>query len=68
MSYGTIVNTFFKRNAVFVTSVFTAAFVFQPIFDDSVSNWYYARNKGKLWQDVKLKLAAGGDDDEEDDE
>ncbi|SCU85807.1 LADA_0D09846g1_1 [Lachancea dasiensis] len=68
MAFSTIYNVFFKRNSVFVGTVFAASFVFQAAFDSSVTAWYEAHNKGKLWKDVKLKLAEGGDDEDEDDE
>ncbi|SCV03480.1 LAMI_0H08482g1_1 [Lachancea mirantina] len=69
MSFSTIYNIFFKRNAVFVGTVFASAFVFQAAFDTAVTSWYEAHNKGKLWKDVKLTLGESGDDgDDEDDE
>ncbi|GME88715.1 hypothetical protein B5S28_g913 [[Candida] boidinii] len=58
----------FKRNSVYVATIFASAFAFQGFFDAGVTSWYEARNKGKLWKDVKLTLNAAGDDDEEDDE
>ena len=67
-SFSTIYNVFFKRNSIFVGTVFASAFVFQAAFDSAVTSWYEAHNKGKLWKDVKLKLAETGEDDEDDDE
>jgi ubiquinol-cytochrome c reductase subunit 9 len=51
-----------KRNSVFVGTIFAGAFVFQPVFDDAVNVWYENHNKGKLWKDVKAKLAAGDEE------
>ncbi|ODV84866.1 hypothetical protein CANARDRAFT_8004 [[Candida] arabinofermentans NRRL YB-2248] len=67
--YSTVVHTFFKRNSIYVGTVLAGAFAFQGFFDVAVTQWYENRNKGKLWKDVKLQLAAaGGDDDEEEDD
>ncbi|AET40968.1 ubiquinol--cytochrome-c reductase subunit 9 Ecym_7117 [Eremothecium cymbalariae DBVPG len=61
-------NILFKRNSVFVGTIFASAFVFQAVFDNAVTSWYESHNKGKLWKDVKLKLMDSADDDDEDDE
>ncbi|AGO09846.1 AaceriAAL145Wp [[Ashbya] aceris (nom. inval.)] len=68
MSFSTLYNTLFRRNSVFVGTIFASAFVFQAAFDSGITAWYENRNKGKLWKDVKLQLQNGGDDDDEDDE
>jgi ubiquinol-cytochrome c reductase subunit 9 len=41
-----IYNTFFKRNSVFVTSVFLGSFVFSLGFDLATSSWWDAHNRG----------------------
>ncbi|CDK26192.1 unnamed protein product [Kuraishia capsulata CBS 1993] len=64
--YSTIYNLVFKRNSVFVGSVFATAFAFQGFFDYGVTSWYEAHNKGKLWKDVKLKLGDAGEDEDDD--
>ena len=65
-SFSSIYKTFFKRNAVFVGTIFAGAFVFQTVFDTAITSWYENHNKGKLWKDVKARIAAGdGDDDDE---
>lgn len=66
--YSTIFQTVFKRNSVYVGTIFGTAFVFQTVFDDAINGWWETRNKGKLWKDVKVKLAAGGDADDGDDD
>ncbi|CCE63404.1 hypothetical protein TPHA_0E03140 [Tetrapisispora phaffii CBS 4417] len=64
MSFSTLYKVFFKRNAVFVGTIFALGFVFQDSFDTGVTAWYNAHNKGKLWVDVKqnLNLVNNGDD------
>ncbi|CCC67245.1 hypothetical protein NCAS_0A06870 [Naumovozyma castellii] len=64
-SFSTIYRTFFKRNSVFVGTIFAGAFVFQVLFDSSVTSWYENHNKGKLWKDVKAQIAAAGEEDED---
>lgn len=68
--FSTLYKVLFKRNSVFVGTIFASAFVFQATFDDAITRWYDNHNKGKLWADVKQKLKDGGDndDDEDDDE
>ncbi|QEU62484.1 Qcr9 [Kluyveromyces lactis] len=64
----TLYKTVFKRNSVFVGTVFASAFVFQAAFDTGVTSWYENHNKGKLWKDIKGGIMNGGEEDEEDDE
>ncbi|CCE92683.1 ubiquinol--cytochrome-c reductase subunit 9 TDEL_0E04400 [Torulaspora delbrueckii] len=68
MAFSTLYKVLFKRNSVFVGTVFASAFVFQATFDSAVTKWYENHNKGKLWADVKQQLKDGGDDEDEDDE
>ncbi|KAH3899053.1 ubiquinol--cytochrome-c reductase subunit 9 SCDLUD_004475, partial [Saccharomycodes ludwigii] len=63
--YSTIYNVFFKRNSVFVGTVFLGAFAFETSFDTAITDWYENHNKGKLWKDVKLTLGESGKDDDE---
>ncbi|GMM32151.1 ubiquinol--cytochrome-c reductase subunit 9 [Martiniozyma asiatica (nom. inval.)] len=63
--YSAIYNLVFKRNSVFVASVFASAFVFQVGLDEAVTSWYEERNKGKLWKDLKPKVLAGFEQDDE---
>jgi hypothetical protein len=41
-----IYNTFFKRNSVYVTTVFASAFAFSIGFDLATSAWWDAHNRG----------------------
>ncbi|XBW37039.1 hypothetical protein QEN19_002619 [Hanseniaspora menglaensis] len=69
MSFQSVIyNTFFKRNATYVTAVLFGAFAFQPSYDTFITRFIENNNKGKLWSDVKAKLGASGEDEDEDDE
>lgn len=48
-------NAIFKRNSVFVTTVFAGAFAFGIGFDLGVTNFYDTWNKGKQWKDIRDK-------------
>lgn len=56
----------YKRNSVYVATIFAGAFAFQAFFDSSVTKWYENHNKGKLWKDVKGKFLEGGEEEEDD--
>ncbi|SGZ57462.1 CIC11C00000001236 [Sungouiella intermedia] len=56
----------FKRNSVYVATIFGGAFAFQAFFDTAVTRWYEYHNRGKLWKDLKAKIQAGDEDDEDD--
>ncbi|KAJ3741403.1 ubiquinol-cytochrome C reductase UQCRX/QCR9-like protein [Lentinula detonsa] len=51
----TAYNTIFKRNSVYVGSVFAAAFVFGIGFDSGVTAFWDSWNKGKQWKDIRHK-------------
>ncbi|KAJ6599310.1 ubiquinol-cytochrome C reductase UQCRX/QCR9-like protein [Mycena vulgaris] len=51
----TLYNTLFRRNSVFVASVFAGAFVFGVGFDAGVTTFYDRWNKGKQWKDIRDK-------------
>ncbi|ODV69166.1 hypothetical protein HYPBUDRAFT_152324 [Hyphopichia burtonii NRRL Y-1933] len=60
------ISSLFKRNSVYVATIFGGAFAFQGFFDVAVTKWYEGHNRGKLWKDVKGKFLEGGDEDEDD--
>ncbi|PWN92745.1 cytochrome b-c1 complex subunit 9 [Acaromyces ingoldii] len=63
--YSQIYNTVFKRNSVFVGTVFFGAFAFGLGFDTVSQKLWESHNRGKLWHDVKpIFVKEGGDDDE----
>ncbi|KAL5530596.1 QCR9 [Sanghuangporus sanghuang] len=52
----TLYNTLFKRNSVFVSSVFVGAFAFSIGFDVGINAFWDRWNQGdiqKQWKDVK---------------
>ncbi|KAG6829324.1 qcr9 subunit 9 of the ubiquinol cytochrome-c reductase complex [Tricholoma furcatifolium] len=51
----TIYNTIFKRNSVYVTTIFAGAFAFGIGFDMGVTRFYDSWNKGKQWKDIRDK-------------
>ncbi|KAI9314498.1 cytochrome b-c1 complex subunit 9 [Dichotomocladium elegans] len=51
----TIYNTFFKRNSVFVTTIFAGALLFNVGFDKVTDKVWDDLNKGKQWKDIKHK-------------
>ncbi|KAG2194940.1 hypothetical protein INT46_003059 [Mucor plumbeus] len=54
----TIYNTFFKKNSVFVTSIFVGAIAFEVVFDSTSTKVWDNLNKGKQWKDIKDKYAS----------
>ncbi|ORX63178.1 ubiquinol-cytochrome C reductase [Hesseltinella vesiculosa] len=51
----TIYNTIFKRNSVFVTTVFAGALAFEVVYDSTTDKIWDNLNKGKQWKDIKHK-------------
>jgi len=51
----TLYNTVFRRNSVFVTTIFAGAFAFGIGFDVGVTKFYDTWNKGKQWKDIRHK-------------
>ncbi|KAF6762554.1 cytochrome b-c1 complex subunit 9 [Ephemerocybe angulata] len=51
----TIYNAVFKRNSVFVTTIFIGAFAFGIGFDTGVQKFWDSYNKGKQWKDIRHK-------------
>ncbi|PPQ68859.1 hypothetical protein CVT26_001693 [Gymnopilus dilepis] len=49
----TAYNAVFRRNSVFVGSVFLGAFAFGIGFDVGVTKFYDYWNKGKQWKDIR---------------
>ncbi|PWN25943.1 ubiquinol-cytochrome C reductase [Jaminaea rosea] len=58
----TIYQTIFKRNSVFVGSIFFGAFAFGLGFDTATNKLWENHNKGKLWADIRDKV--GGSEEE----
>ncbi|KAF8329100.1 ubiquinol-cytochrome C reductase UQCRX/QCR9-like protein, partial [Cantharellus anzutake] len=47
--------TVFKRNSVFVSTVFAGAFAFGIGFDLGISKIWDTWNQGKQWKDIRSK-------------
>ncbi|KAJ9197768.1 hypothetical protein DTO164E3_5622 [Paecilomyces variotii] len=61
-----IYQTLFRRNAVFLSSIFVGAFAFEIAFDTASNKVWDCLNKGRQWKDIRHKYiqAAQEDDDE----
>ncbi|EIE90318.1 hypothetical protein RO3G_15029 [Rhizopus delemar RA 99-880] len=51
----TIYTSLFKKNSVFVTTVFAGAIAFEVGFDTLATKVWDDINKGKQWKDIKDK-------------
>ncbi|KAF9490555.1 ubiquinol-cytochrome C reductase [Pleurotus eryngii] len=51
----TVYNAFFRRNSVYVSTIFAGAFAFGIGFDVAVTSFYDRWNAGKQWQDIRYK-------------
>ncbi|CAZ86555.1 unnamed protein product [Tuber melanosporum] len=50
-----IYNTIFRRNYVFVGSVFAGAFAFEILFDQATDRVWDNLNRGRQWKDIRAK-------------
>ncbi|KAL2358445.1 cytochrome b-c1 complex subunit 9, partial [Cryomyces antarcticus] len=48
-----IYNSIFKRNTVFLATVFLGAFAFEITFDTASSRIWDTINRGRQWKDIK---------------
>ncbi|KAK9467224.1 ubiquinol-cytochrome c reductase [Lipomyces arxii] len=58
-----IYNTFMRRNAVFVGTIFAGAFAFEMGFDTYIDKYFDSRNAGKQWKDIKYKYVTKEDEE-----
>jgi len=58
-----IYSTFFKRNSVYVTSIFAGAFAFSIGFDMGVNAFWDKWNKGKQWKDIRGQYLTEGSEE-----
>ncbi|KIW14447.1 hypothetical protein PV08_07231 [Exophiala spinifera] len=58
-------NGIFRRNAVFLTSVFAGAFAFELAFEAGTNTLWDSWNKGRQWKDIKHKYITADEDDDE---
>ncbi|EXJ90873.1 ubiquinol-cytochrome c reductase subunit 9 [Capronia coronata CBS 617.96] len=61
----TVFNTVFRRNAVFLTAVFTGAFFFEIGFDTATNRLWDSWNQGRQWKDIKHRYMTANEDEEE---
>ncbi|KAL1410374.1 Cytochrome b-c1 complex subunit 9, mitochondrial [Vanrija albida] len=59
---GVIYNTLFRRNSVFVPTIFLAAFGFSIGFDLATSAFWDKHNAGKQWKDIRHKYVEAAED------
>ncbi|KAK9894303.1 putative subunit of the ubiquinol-cytochrome c reductase complex [Cystobasidium minutum MCA 4210] len=45
----------FKRNSVYVSTIFVGAFAFGIGFDLAMTKFWEYKNQGKLWKDIRHK-------------
>ncbi|KAF9449885.1 putative QCR9-ubiquinol--cytochrome-c reductase subunit 9 [Macrolepiota fuliginosa MF-IS2] len=57
-----IYNTLFKRNSVFVGTIFAGAFLFGVGFDTATTTFWERWNKGKLWKDIRHKYVTDAEE------
>ncbi|KAI5845628.1 cytochrome b-c1 complex subunit 9 [Morchella snyderi] len=48
-----IYNAIFRRNYVFVGSVFAGAFAFEILFDQATDKLWDNLNRGRQWKDIR---------------
>ncbi|PWN98091.1 putative QCR9-ubiquinol--cytochrome-c reductase subunit 9 [Tilletiopsis washingtonensis] len=54
----TVYQTVFKRNSVFVGTVFFGAFAFGIGFDTVSQKLWDSHNRGKQWKDIRDKITS----------
>ncbi|KIV91955.1 hypothetical protein PV10_06441 [Exophiala mesophila] len=57
-------NGIFRKNAVFLTTVFAGAFAFEMAFDTTTDALWDSWNKGRQWKDIKHKYMTVAEDEE----
>ncbi|BAE57009.1 ubiquinol-cytochrome C reductase [Aspergillus flavus] len=61
----TVFRGLIRRNAVYLTAIFTSAFAFEIAYDSASNRIWDAMNRGRQWKDIKHQYMVK---DEEDDE
>ncbi|KAF7352998.1 Ubiquinol-cytochrome C reductase [Mycena venus] len=59
----TLYNTFFRRNSIFVPTLFVGAFAFGIGFDSGVTAFFDRWNKGKQWKDIRHKYVEAAEEE-----
>jgi len=47
--------TLFQRNSTFLLTGIAGAFVFERVFDPAMDSYFFGKNKGKQFSDLKLE-------------
>jgi len=45
----------YKRNSVFLATVFFGAYGFSVLYTEATEKWWEYHNRGKLWKDIRDK-------------
>ncbi|KAF7511095.1 hypothetical protein GJ744_005326 [Endocarpon pusillum] len=61
-------NSIFRRNYVFLSTVFLGAFAFEIAFDTTTDAIWNRINKGRQWKDIKHRYVQKPSEDEDDDD
>ncbi|GMM50893.1 hypothetical protein DASB73_018510 [Starmerella bacillaris] len=59
-----IYNILFRRNSVFISAIFGAAFFVDIGFNSAVDKYFDYVNQGKQWKDIKHNYIKSGEDEE----
>jgi len=51
----TLYNAIFRKNAMYLATVFAGAFAFELTFDRTMDRIWDSANKGRQWKDIKHK-------------
>ncbi|KAL8810303.1 MAG: hypothetical protein Q9223_002527 [Gallowayella weberi] len=55
----------FRRNFVFLTTIFAGAFVFEIGFDTALTRIWDWNNQGRQWKDIRHKYVQSEEEEEE---
>ncbi|EAW06534.1 cytochrome b-c1 complex subunit 9 [Aspergillus clavatus NRRL 1] len=61
----TIYRGLFRRNAVYLTTIFAGAFAFELAFDTSTNKVWDTMNRGRQWKDIKSRYINKEEEDED---
>ncbi|EYE95058.1 cytochrome b-c1 complex subunit 9, partial [Aspergillus ruber CBS 135680] len=55
-----------RRNAIFMTGIFSGAFAFEIAFDTASNKIWDTVNRGRQWKDIKPMYLNKAEEDEDD--
>ncbi|ODQ49999.1 ubiquinol-cytochrome C reductase [Saitoella complicata NRRL Y-17804] len=59
----TLYNTVFKRNSIYLSTIFLGAFGFQIVYDVGTSRFWDKMNAGKQWKDIRHRYVEEEDEE-----